>query len=205
MINQILFLVLTYLISSIPFGLVIAKVFAKKDIREHGSKNIGATNVTRVLGKKLGFITLLLDGAKGAVMVIIARFGFADSNNLHFFLVFVSLVAVCGHIYPIYLNFKGGKGVATAIAVLLALDFKVGSSVVICWIVFFVLFRISSISSLVSIFSSIIFSYFYNAPNEQIILCFLMFVIIAVRHKENVSRLLCGKEKSFSAENKNQS
>lgn len=205
MINQILFLVLTYLISAVPFGLVIAKVFAKKDIREHGSKNIGATNVTRVVGKKLGFITLLLDGAKGAVMVIIARFNFVAIDNLHLFLVFVSLVAVCGHIYPIYLNFKGGKGVATTISVLLALDFKIGFLVIVFWIMSFCIFRISSVSSLIAIASSIILSYNYGAPIEQIMLCCCLFVIIAARHKENIVRLLCGEENSFQAKDETSS
>ncbi|MBU6338919.1 MAG: glycerol-3-phosphate 1-O-acyltransferase PlsY [Rickettsiales bacterium] len=205
MINQILFLVLTYLISAIPFGLVIAKVFAKKDIRKHGSKNIGATNVTRVVGKKLGLVTLILDGAKGAVMVIIARFNFVEIDNLHLFLALVSLVAVCGHIYPVYLNFKGGKGVATTIAVLLALDFKIGFLVIVFWIMFFCLFRISSIASLVAIASSIALSYNYEVPIEQIILCCFLFVIIAARHKENIIRLLCGEENSFQAKDETSS
>ena len=136
-IYQIVFLVLTYAIAAIPFGLVLAKTFAGKDVRQLGSKNIGATNVARVAGKKLGFLTLILDGLKGAIMVIIARFNFYDLDNLHLFLVLVSAAAVIGHIYPIYLNFKGGKGVATAIAVLFALDVSVGFLVVFFWIMSF--------------------------------------------------------------------
>ena len=94
LLPQFLFLFLTYAIAAIPFGLVLAKTFAKKDIRQFGSKNIGATNVARVVGKKLGFVTLILDGLKGAVMVIIARFSFYDSENLHLILVVVAAVAV---------------------------------------------------------------------------------------------------------------
>ena len=163
-LNQFLFLIITYAVSAIPFGLVLVKIFAHKDIRQYGSKNIGATKVTRVAGKKLGFATLILDGIKGAAMVIIARFSFYDIENLHLFLVMVSGVAVVGHIYPIYLNFKGGKGVATAMATMFALDPTIGFLMVCFWILSFCLFRISAVSSLVAIFSSIILSSTYEAP-----------------------------------------
>ena len=109
-LNQFLFLIITYAVSAIPFGLVLVKIFAHKDIRQYGSKNIGATNVTRVAGKKLGFATLILDGIKGAAMVIIARFSFYDIENLHLFLVMVSGVAVVGHIIQFILILKVGKG-----------------------------------------------------------------------------------------------
>jgi acyl phosphate:glycerol-3-phosphate acyltransferase len=194
---QILFLVLTYFVAAIPFGLVISKWFAGKDIRQMGSKNIGATNVTRILGKKLGFLTLILDGLKGAVMVMVAKFNFYDINNLHIFLVLVGAVAVAAHVYPIYLGFKGGKGVATAIAVLLTLDLSVGFLVICFWIMSFSLFRISAVASLIATFSSIIFSSLYDAPTEQIIFCWFLFALIAIRHKENIVRLLTGEEKKL--------
>jgi glycerol-3-phosphate acyltransferase PlsY len=196
-IYQLLFLGLTYAIAAIPFGLVLAKIFAKKDIREFGSKNIGATNVARVIGKKLGFATLILDGLKGAIMVIIARFTFYEMQNLHLFLVLVAAVAVLGHVYPIYLNFKGGKGVATAIAVLFALDVSVGFLVICFWILSFCLFRISSISSIIAIFSSIIISTSFGAPGSQIGFCWFLFLLILVRHKENIVRLITGEEKKL--------
>lgn len=199
---QFLFLALTYAIASIPFGLVLAKFFAKTDIRKLGSKNIGATNVARVVGKKLGFITLMLDGLKGAVMIIIARFSFTQSNYLHVFLVLVAAISVLGHIYPVYLKFKGGKGVATTIAVLLALDFSTGFLVICFWIMFFCLFRISSVASILAIFSSIILSSKYDAPIEQIALCWFLFSIVLIRHKENIFRLLTGKEASFAKNKK---
>ena len=197
LIHQILFLALTYAIAAIPFGLLITKIFAKKDIREFGSKNIGATNVARVVGKKLGFVTLILDGLKGAIMVIIARFNFAEIENLHIFLVVVGAVAVVAHIYPAYLKFKGGKGVATAVAVLFALDSSVGFLVLCFWVMSFCLFRISAVSSLVAIFSSIILSSHYGAPTEQIAFCWFIFILISIRHKENLMRLLTGEEKKF--------
>jgi glycerol-3-phosphate acyltransferase PlsY len=196
-IYQLLFLGLTYAIAAIPFGLVLAKIFAKKDIREFGSKNIGATNVARVIGKKLGFATLILDGLKGAIMVIIARFTFHDIQNLHLFLVLVAAVAVLGHVYPIYLNFKGGKGVATAIAVLSALDLSLGFLVICFWILSFCLFRISSISSIIAIFSSIIISTSLGAQGSQIAFCWFLSFLILVRHKENIVRLITGEEKKL--------
>jgi len=192
-----LFLVLTYAIAAIPFGLVLAKIFAKKDIRQFGSKNIGATNVARVLGKKLGFFTLILDGLKGAIMVIIARFSFYDSANLHLMLVVVAAVAVLAHVYPAYLNFKGGKGVATAIAVLFALDASVGFLAVCFWIMSFCLFRISAVSSIIAIFSSIALSSSFEAPQSQIFFCWFLAILILVRHKENIARLLLGEEKKL--------
>lgn len=196
-IYQILFLVLTYFIAAIPFGLVLAKTFAGIDVRDGGSKNIGATNVARLAGKKLGFFTLILDGFKGAFMIIAARFAFYESPHLHLFLSLVGLIAVIGHVYPIYLDFKGGKGVATAVAVLLALDFTVGFLVICFWVMCFCLFRISSVSSMVAIFFAIVFSYSYQAPTSQMIFCILLFLLIVYRHKENIMRLLTGEEKKL--------
>lgn len=197
MILQLLFLVLTYFISAIPFGLVLGKVFAKKDVREFGSKNIGATNVARVLGKKLGLATLILDGLKGAIMLIIARFAFYGSSHFHLFLVLVAAVAVIAHIYPVYLDFKGGKGVATAVATIFVLDPAVGFLMICFWILSFCLFRISSVASLLSIFSSIILSPAYGAPTSQTIFCVMLFALILYRHKENLLRLITGEEKKL--------
>ena len=194
---QFLFLVLTYLIAAIPFGLVLTKIFAKKDVREFGSGNIGATNVVRVAGKKIGLLTLILDGLKGAIMVVIARFTFADASGLHIFLVLVGTVAVIAHVYPVYLNFKGGKGVATTLAVLLALDLNIGLSVIGIWALTFAIFRTSSISSIAAIFSSIILSICYGTSISQILFCIFLFALILYRHKENLERLIAGKEKKF--------
>ncbi len=194
---QILFLILAYFIAAIPFGLLVAKLFAGIDVREAGSKNIGATNVTRLAGKKLGIVTLLLDGSKGALMVIIARFLFQDTSFLHSYLSVVALTCVLAHIYPIYLNFQGGKGVATAIAVLLALDLNVGMVAIIAWIATFAIMRISSVSSLVAIFSSVIYSLITFESIVQIAFTIILFAIIAYRHKENILRLKSGEEKKI--------
>lgn len=191
---EFLFLIFAYLVGAIPFGLLLTKTFLHKDVRDSGSGNIGATNVARVAGKKLGALTLLLDGLKGALMVILARFLFQSASHLHLFLVAVAIVAVVGHIYPVYLNFKGGKGVATALAVLIALDASVGYMCVVLWIMVFLITRVSAIASLSAIFSSIISSIYYSAPASQVFLCIVLSVLIAVRHKENIQRLLQGKE-----------
>ncbi|MDA0902010.1 MAG: glycerol-3-phosphate 1-O-acyltransferase PlsY [Proteobacteria bacterium] len=195
--QQFLFLVLTYLIAAIPFGLLLSKILAKKDVRKHGSGNIGATNVARVLGKKLGLVTLILDGAKGAVMIIIARQIFSNVTNLHLFLIFVAAIAVIAHIFPIYIKFKGGKGVATTIAVLLALNPMVGLAAVISWIVIFLIGKISAVSSISSIVIATIFAVIYGATTPEIILYTFLAMLITVRHKENICRLLSGKENSF--------
>jgi glycerol-3-phosphate acyltransferase PlsY len=197
LLYQFLFLILTYLIAAIPFGLVLTKFFVKKDVRQFGSGNIGATNVVRVAGKKIGLLTLILDGVKGAIMVVIARFLFQDVNNLHLFLVVVGAVAILAHIFPVYLKFKGGKGVATALAILLTLDLNIGILVICCWAGLFAIFRTASISSIFSIFSSIILSLYYGVPVSQTIFCCFIFAIILLRHKENVSRLISGQEKKF--------
>lgn len=196
-IFEFLFLICTYFICAIPFGLILTQFFLKQDIRQSGSGNIGATNVTRIAGKKLGALTLLLDGFKGALMVIAGRWLFDSAAHLHLFLVVVSIVAVLGHIYPVYLKFKGGKGVATALAVLLALDPIVGFLSVIMWILFFVLFRISAVASLTAMFSSILSAWYYGAPISEILLCIFLFVLIAIRHKENIIRIITGQEKKM--------
>ncbi|MFM6973325.1 MAG: glycerol-3-phosphate 1-O-acyltransferase PlsY [Alphaproteobacteria bacterium] len=192
---QVIFLVITYLICSIPFGLLFSKIFANTDIRKLGSGNIGATNVTRILGKKFGALTFVFDSGKGMIMVIIARFAFVESDDLHNFLVLVSLIGICAHIFPIYLNFKGGKGIATTIGCLIALDFNVGMLAIFFWILSFAACRISAVASLIAIFSTTIFSTAYDAPILQIIFCWIIFALIFYKHKENVIRILTGEEK----------
>jgi glycerol-3-phosphate acyltransferase PlsY len=199
---QFLFLTLTYLISSIPFGLLVAKVFSGKDIREIGSKNIGATNVARTLGKKLGAITLILDGIKGALMVITARFLFSDVGFLNTFLILVGTVAVLGHIFPIYLKFKGGKGVATSLAVLLALNPIIGLVGLLAWIIVFIFTKISSISSLSSALMITGFAFYSHTLFEEILFCVFLTTVIFIRHRENISRILKGKETRFKFSSK---
>ncbi len=199
--QQIVFLIVTYLIASIPFGLILTKLYLKQDVRDHGSGNIGATNVTRVGGKKLGAITFLLDAMKGAIMVLLAinYYSGPDSGgeNFDLFLALVAFIAVCGHIFPIYLKFKGGKGVATSIAVMLSIDFLVGSLVILVWFLVFFASRISAIASLTAIFSMIPLNYFLAFDRIYVYLSIALFALVLIRHKENISRMVAKKENKF--------
>ena len=198
---QFLFLILTYFVAATPFGLVLAKIFGKQDIREHGSGNIGATNVTRVLGKKFGFATLVLDGLKGAVMVIIARFAFGDVRYLSIFLALVAVVSVVAHIYPVYLKFKGGKGVATTFAVLLVVNPAIGLVICFAWLVIFAITRTSAMAALGAITIAPIYAiYLYinqGALKVDILLCLILAALIFIRHKENIIRIKANKENKF--------
>ena len=198
---QFLFLILTYFVAATPFGLVLAKIFGKQDIREHGSGNIGATNVTRVLGKKFGFATLVLDGLKGAVMVIIARFAFGDMRYLSIFLALVAVVSVVAHIYPVYLKFKGGKGVATTFAVLLVVNPAIGLVICFAWLVIFAITRTSAMAALGAITIAPIYAiYLYinqSALKVDILLCLILATLIFIRHKENILRIKANKENKF--------
>ncbi len=194
---QLLFLVLTYFVAAVPFGLVLAKIFGKEDIRQVGSGNIGATNVARVLGKRLGLATLILDGVKGAIMVIIARYLFANVQFLSVFLSFVGAVAVVAHIFPIYLQFKGGKGVATTLAVLLAINPIIGLLSCSAWFIIFAFTRISAIASVASMLITVGFTFYYNAFAEEILLAIFLTILIFIRHKENIDRILKGTEPQF--------
>ncbi len=192
-----LYLTTTYLVASIPFGLILGKKFAKQDVRNSGSGNIGATNVTRVAGKKIGAITLILDALKGMLMVILARFLFVDAKFLHIFLVLTAFVAVLGHIFPVYLKFKGGKGVATSIAVIIALNPIIGLLTILSWLITFLIFKVSAVSSIFSILIATILSIFMSDPLSQTVAFVTIFLLILFRHKENLSRLKSGKENKF--------
>ena len=190
----ILFVITTYLVASIPFGLIVSKKFAHKDIREYGSKNIGATNVTRILGKKLGFLTLILDAAKGAVMVILAKIIFKDAQYTSIIVAFTGFTAVIGHVFPIYLGFKGGKGVATTMAVILAINPLFGLITIMVWIVIFLATKISAAASLLSITFTTLSAIYIEVNLEQIILYLALLILVFLRHRENLIRLRDGEE-----------
>ena len=195
-IYQIIFLVLTYLIAAIPFGLVLAKIFTKTDIRTLGSKNIGATNVSRLVGKKWGILTFMLDGMKGGTMIIIAK-QFSMSYYHSYFLSLVVLFCVLGHIFPIYLKFKGGKGVATTMFCLLFYSKIIGICAMIIWLITFVFTRTSSLASLVSIFFATAIAMQYT-NRESSILMIILCILIFLRHKNNIINLINGTEKKFN-------
>jgi len=185
-INLIIVAVYSYLLGSIPFGLVLTKIFLKKDIREIGSGNIGTTNVLRTGKKSLAIATLILDLLKGSLSIIIT---FTYFENL---ISYSALICFIGHILPVWLKFKGGKGVATYLGVILALSYKFFLIFGITWLVLSFLFRYASLSSIIS--SLIVFVYSYFFINNFSLILFIFFVIIIYTHRENIVRLKNSEE-----------
>ena len=185
-LNLIIVAVYSYLLGSVPFGLVLTKIFLKKDIREIGSGNIGTTNVLRTGKKSLAVTTLLLDLLKGYFSIIIT---FAYFENL---ISYSALICFIGHIFPVWLKFKGGKGVATYLGVILALSYKFFLIFGISWLVLSFLFRYASLSSIIS--SLIVFVYSYFLINNFSLILFIFFVIILYTHRENIDRLKNSEE-----------
>ena len=181
-INLIIVAIYSYLLGSIPFGLILTKLFLKKDIRDVGSGNIGTTNVLRTGKKSLAAATLLLDLLKGYLSVIITFHYFQDLISYSALLCFV------GHIFSIWLKFKGGKGVATYLGVILALSYKFFLIFGIVWLVLTFLFRFASLSSIFSTLIIFLYSYFFENNNFSLIL-FIFFIIILYTHRENIVRL----------------
>ena len=185
-INLIVVAVYSYLLGSIPFGLVLTKIFLKKDIREIGSGNIGTTNVLRTGKKSLAVATLILDLLKGYLSIIIT---FTYFENL---ISYSALICFIGHIFPVWLKFKGGKGVATYLGVILALSYKFFLIFGITWLVLSFLFRYSSLSSIISPLIVFVYSYFFI--NNFSLILFIFFVIIIYTHRENIVRLKNSEE-----------
>ncbi len=185
-INLIIVAVYSYLLGSIPFGLVLIKIFLKKDIREIGSGNIGTTNVLRTGKKSLAVATLILDLLKGYLSIIIT---FTYFENL---ISYSALICFIGHIFPVWLKFKGGKGVATYLGVILALSYKFFLIFGITWLILSLLFRYASLSSIIS--SLIVFVYSYFFINNFSLILFIFFVIIIYTHRENIVRLKNSEE-----------
>ena len=185
-INLIIVAVYSYLLGSIPFGLILTKIFLKKDIRKIGSGNIGTTNVLRTGKKSLAASTLLLDLMKGYFSIIIT---FTYFENL---ISYSALICFIGHIFPVWLKFKGGKGVATYLGVVLALSYKFFLIFGISWLILSFLFRYASLSSIISSLIVFVFSYFFN--NNFSLILFIFFIIILYTHRENIVRLKNSKE-----------
>ncbi|MEO3429691.1 glycerol-3-phosphate 1-O-acyltransferase PlsY [Pelagibius sp. CAU 1746] len=177
-----------YLLGSIPFGLVLTKLAGLGDVRQIGSGNIGATNVLRTGRKGLAAATLLLDGGKGAAAVLIAQFWGPDMA------ITAAFGAVLGHLFPVWLSFKGGKGMATALGVLLALDWRLGAACCALWLLVAVVFRFSSLASLVSIAAAPVLSWFILGDLQMVQMTGAMAVLIWLRHHENIRRLATGQE-----------
>lgn len=177
-----------YLLGAVPFGLVMARVFGLGDLRTIGSGNIGATNVLRTGNKVAAFLTLVLDSGKGAIAVLAARFLVGeDAAQLAGFAAFL------GHCFPIYLGFKGGKGVATFLGTLLALSFPIGVAACLTWAVTAGIFRISSLAALIAAALSPLWAALTGMP-QAMALCLALALLIGMRHNENITRILRGQE-----------
>ena len=174
--------IISYLMGSIPFGLILTKIFLNKDIREIGSGNIGATNALRTGNKAIGYSTLLLDILKAVAPFIYVKIFYQD------FLYIASLCAFLGHVFPIWLKFKGGKGVATYVGILFAINFYFGIIFAISWFVTFFISKFSSLSSLVGAASIPIYLLILT-QFDQVIFFTIMFVLIFFTHRENIKRL----------------
>ncbi len=180
-------LILGYLLGSIPFGLVLTRMAGLGDIRKIGSGNIGATNVLRTGNKGLALATLLLDGGKGGVAVLIAQYVDPGLG------IFAGAGAMLGHLFPVWLKFKGGKGVATSLGTLLAVNWMVGLAACLTWLLVAVLFRYSSLSALLALALSPIFALAFGDPRQAVFAGFLA-VLVWIRHHQNIRRLLKGEE-----------
>ena len=185
--NLITVTLYSYLLGSIPFGLILTKIILKKDIRKVGSGNIGTTNVLRTGNKFLAISTLVLDLLKGFVAVYFTLIYFEDLTS------YSALICFIGHIFPVWLKFKGGKGVATYLGVILALSYKFFFIFGISWITLSLIFRLASFSSMVSSLMVFLYGYFFEINNYSMLL-FIFFVIILFTHKENIVRLKNSRE-----------
>ena len=180
-------ILLSYLMGSIPFGFLLTKIFLKKDIREIGSGNIGATNVLRTGNKIIGYITLSLDILKAIIPLLIIKFNHPD-------LLFISALSIfLGHVFPLWLKFKGGKGVATYVGMLFCINYILGFVFIISWLVIFIISRYSSLSSLVSSLVIPIY-HFFIIDNNNYYFFIILFILIFFTHRENVKRLINNTE-----------
>ena len=184
-----------YLLGSIPFGLIVTRLGGAGDVRQIGSGNIGATNVLRTGRKDLAILTLLLDAGKGAAAILIARQLF-DSEVLT---ALAGAAVFLGHLFPVWLRFRGGKGVATFFGVLLAVAWPVGLICAGAWLAVFAVSRISSLSALIAAGIAPLAAFLLDAHGATIALAGFMAVLIVVRHHENLGRLAKGQEPRFGA------
>ena len=173
---------ISYLMGSIPFGFLLTKIFLKKDIREIGSGNIGATNALRTGNKLIGYSTLFLDILKAIIPILIIKVEFPE-------FVFISSLSIfLGHVFPIWLKFNGGKGVATYVGILFCINYVLGFIFIISWAIVFLISKYSSLSSLLASLSIPIYHYFF-IDNENYYFFIILLILIFYTHKENIKRL----------------
>ena len=182
-----LIILLSYLMGSIPFGFILTKILLKKDIREIGSGNIGATNVLRTGNKMIGYITLSLDILKAIIPLLIIKFNHPE------FLFISALSIFLGHVFPLWLKFKGGKGVATYVGILFCINYILGFFFIICWLIIFIISRYSSLSSLTASLAIPLY-HFVIIDNNNYYFFIILFILIFFTHRENVKRLINNTE-----------
>tara|TARA_B100001123_G_scaffold121544_1_gene141477 strand:- start:9 stop:584 length:576 start_codon:yes stop_codon:yes gene_type:complete len=179
--DYIIIIIISYLLGSIPFGLILTKIFLKKDIRDIGSGNIGATNALRSGNRLIGYSTLFLDIIKAILPVLYIKINHHD-------LVYISALSVfLGHVFPLWLKFKGGKGVATFVGIIFSLNIYYVLIFGITWILIFLISKYSSLASLIATLSIPIYLFFTNG--NQVIFFGIMFILIFYTHRENIKRL----------------
>ena len=183
----IIIIFITYSFGSIPFGFIFTKVFLKRDIREIGSGNIGATNALRTGNKLIGYSTLLFDILKAIVPILFIKYNYFE------YLYIASLCLFLGHLFPVWLKFIGGKGVATYIGILFCINIYLGISFCLIWIIIFIIFKYSSLSSLIASISMPLINYLFLKDNI-IFFYVIIFVLIFFSHKENIKRLINREE-----------
>lgn len=188
--NWAILLIAAYLIGSIPFGLIVGKVIWKKDLRKFGSHNIGATNAWRVLGRKAGLLVFILDFLKGQLGVLLGAWFMANPCAM----VLGGLLAMLGHMFPIFLGFRGGKGVATGLGVIAALMPKITAIVFIVWLVIVLITRYVSLGSIVASTLAVILAAIFNVPMPYFIFVMVAAIFIIFRHRDNIKRLKEGRE-----------
>ncbi|OGW75246.1 MAG: acyl-phosphate glycerol 3-phosphate acyltransferase [Omnitrophica bacterium RBG_13_46_9] len=200
MVNLMLSLLSAYLIGSIPTSFIFTKIFKRVDIREHGSGNVGATNVFRVVGKAPAILVLFIDIFKGYASVAFLPNIFFNNTigvtfGLELYRIVLGVCAISGHIWSVFLKFKGGKGVATTAGVLIILAPKVLIASAIVWIIVFVPFRIVSVASIVSSIFLPVFAILFHQPISIVIFVALLCVAGTYKHKANIKRLIRGEER----------
>lgn len=188
-------LILSYLLGSIPFGFVLTRYYAGIDIRKHGSGNIGFTNVLRVVGKKAAFLTLAGDALKGFIPVVAAKL-FFDDNNLA---AAAGIAAVIGHDFPVFLRFKGGKGVATSFGALFGLMPLAGFITLLIWLTVFYLWKYSSLAAITAYLILPLTTFFVDFASANIPFALLLTILLLIKHIQNIKRLLKGTESKIGS------
>lgn len=201
--NTVLFAIAAYLIGSISFAVVVSKAFGLSDPRTYGSKNPGATNVLRSGNKKAAVLTLIGDGFKGWLAVWLAQkfgpqFGVGDTG-----IALVTIAVFLGHLWPVFFRFVGGKGVATALGILLALNVWLGVATLVTWLVIAYAFRYSSLAALIaSVFAPFYYGLLFGSADGILLAVLAMSALLIYRHRKNIANLLAGKESKIGAKKK---